>query len=261
MNITFVVSTALQSQKEPATSHQVPSSDQQQSQVDLNPSLADYKPPFVASLDSIPIDQSNSPFVLSTTSSSDDIAMETRQTMPSVIEEFIDTSSTSAASMVTGGMQNEVSNLDANVPPSVESSSMPGLKRSASPQTPGSMGPPPTKSVKLEDDSSVSGLVDIATPTPPQETTNPIQIGSPITGSPFSFSTSATQPLNVVTSLSSSGGGIDNYTSTLNPIASVGTGQLPSTVDSTESNILKTSSYPQEIPHLTNRHLRRSHSV
>ena len=142
----------------------------------MNPSLADCKSPCV-----VAIDQSNPPSVLSTTSSSDDIATETGQTISSVVEEFMDTSSTSA-SMVTGGMQNEVSaNLDADVPPSVESGSMPSLKRNASPLTiggPGSMGPPSTKSVKLKDDSSVSGLMDVATPIPLRETTNPIQIRS-----------------------------------------------------------------------------------
>ena len=166
---------ALKSQrkaKEPVTSTQqqpppavhvpigaAPSDQQQQQQMDIKPSLAEFKPPSVASLGSIGIDQSNPPSVLSTTSSSDAVAMEMGQPPLSVKQEFMEATSASVAMVTAGGPQSAVSaNLDSKLAPTMEGGSMLGLKRSASPQTsgPGSVGPSSTKSIKLEDDTSVT---------------------------------------------------------------------------------------------------------
>ena len=162
---------ALKSQrkaKEPSTSSQqqqqppmhvppigaVPS-DQQQP-MDVKPSLAEFKPPSVASLSSLGMDQSNPPSVLSTTSSGDAVAMETGQPSLSVKQEFMETSTASITMATAGGAVS--ANLDSKLASTMEGGSMLGLKRSASPQTsgPGSVGPPSTKSIKLEDDASVT---------------------------------------------------------------------------------------------------------
>ena len=165
--LSFPALKAQRKAKEPTSQQQGPPvpigvapSDQHQ-QVDIKPSLADFKPPSVASLASLGIDQSNPSSVLSTTSSGDTVAMEMGQPLLSVKQEFMDTTSASIAMVTTGGMQNAVSaNLDSKLAPSMESGSMLGLKRSASPQTsgPGSVGPPSTKSIKLEDDTSSNSL-------------------------------------------------------------------------------------------------------
>ena len=131
---------------------------QQQQQVDVKPSLAEFKPP---SLGSLGIDQSNPSSVLSTTSSSDVVAMETGQPPLSVKQEFMETGTSVAMATTGGGSQQQsavLANHDSKLAPTMEGGSMLGLKRSASPQTsgPGSVGPPSTKSTKLEEDSSAT---------------------------------------------------------------------------------------------------------
>ena len=141
----------------------------------------------------------------------------------------METSSTSIA-MVTasggGGTQLSTSsaNLDSKLAPTMEGGSMLGLKRSASPQTsgPGSVGPPSTKSIKLEDDTSATSSLTasisqtsiqqqaLATSTSqPQQQFSvgqnlPGTTGLSFSGPPISLSTTATA--QVITSSVGGGG-------------------------------------------------------